>query len=82
MTSKRTVFNELWLNSKMSPEFVGWLCKGPDTCHAYCRACKKSFELGNMGLQAVISHAKGKKHVNLKCVDCQTSLKNFFVVVK
>ena len=58
--SKQTNFNDSWLPD---PVFSSWLGKDKDTTKARCLLCGGgSFSLGNMGKQALISHAKGKKH--------------------
>ena len=44
-------------------EFKDWLLPElSDYTKARCRLCMKSFSLSNMGLQALRSHAQGKKH--------------------
>lgn len=43
-------------------QFREWLTKDKDHHRAYCKACKSSFDLGNMGIGAVRSHAAGKKY--------------------
>ena len=62
MSSKLSFFNEDWLDSKIYPEFAKCLVKAEDRTHARCRVCQKSFELSNMGVQALRSHQRGKKH--------------------
>ena len=58
--SKQTNFNDSWLSD---PVFSSWLGKDKDTTKARCFLCGGgSFSLDNMGKQALISHAKGKKH--------------------
>ena len=56
---KKTIFNPLWLEDD---EFKSWLCSSKESDKARCKLCKKDFELSNMGRQALISHASGKKH--------------------
>lgn len=66
------------LLSESPPQFSGWLLKAADKHHAYCSICKKTFELANMGRQAILSHAKGKGHTKLmKMKSSQPSLKSF-----
>ena len=58
--SRQTVFNSSWLSDKT---FSMWLGKHPDsTKKARCLICSKAIELGNMGKQAMKSHADGAKH--------------------
>lgn len=42
--------------------------------NAYCLLCQSSFSLSNMGVRAIISHAKGKKH--LKNENAQATQQN------
>ena len=55
------VFNDLWLQKK---EYKEWLGRDPNGSNrqAYCRVCKKSFDVANMGESALKSHAHGSKH--------------------
>ncbi|XP_047990547.1 uncharacterized protein LOC125229685 [Leguminivora glycinivorella] len=75
--SKKTTFNCEWqLNDKFKP----WLepVKN-DHFSAYCKLCKKSFTLSNMGEQALSSHMKGKKHnILLSNQNKSMSLKSFY----
>ena len=58
--SKGTKFNSEWLKD---PEFSSWVGVDPIlNTKVRCILCGVRFELGNMGRQALISHAKGKKH--------------------
>ena len=34
-----------------------------DRTKAKCKSCNKVFNLSNMGKQALVSHAEGKKHI-------------------
>lgn len=79
MGSKKTLFDELWLDPKLNPDFAGWLQNGSDKFHGFCSLCKKEFSLGNMGRKAVSTHNIGQKHKsyqNLK--SSNTSLKTYF----
>lgn len=79
MASKKTFFNDLWLDPKINPQFAGWLSRGPNSSQAHCNICRKSFDLSNMGRQAVTSHCKGKTHLSLvKIKEDQPSLKTYF----
>jgi hypothetical protein len=74
----KTRFCEQWLDLTSYPDWT-WLQKVEDDRYkARCRLCKTNFDIGNMGISSITSHAKGKKH-NLLCVACkpegrQTSL--------
>ena len=64
--SKRTVFNKLWLDKELYPDFAQWLAgvKGSEE-EAFCKKCKIFLNLSNMGSCALVSHAKTKKHSTL-----------------
>lgn len=57
--SRRCKFKEEW---KINPEFRDWIGRTDDAQRAYCKICKKAFDVGNMGISAVKSHAKGQGH--------------------
>ena len=57
--SDRTYFQDSWLNED---SFKSWLVPGTNNTQARCIRCRKTFELSNMGVQAVKSHAGGKGH--------------------
>lgn len=70
--NKKTVFNELWLDPAVHPEFSAWLQKYQKSPHdAFCNGCKTVIHLSNMGRQAISSHAKSTKH--MKYVESLTS---------
>jgi len=52
-------FQETWLRL---PQFKDWLKKTPNVDNAHCLLCKKDFDVSNMGIAALHSHSKGKKH--------------------
>ena len=65
MSNKKdqTFFSHNWLSD---PEFKMWLVEVPgDNKLARCKHCKKSFNLSNMGRQALVSHGTGQKHQNI-----------------
>ena len=39
-----------------------WLEKDTSVNQAKCKLCCKTFDIGNMGIAALESHAKGDKH--------------------
>lgn len=54
-------FNPSWMTD---PQYSSWIAKVPKNPHqARCTACNKDFNLGNMGIGAIKSHMKGKKHL-------------------
>ena len=57
--SKKCHFNDSWKEL----DFASWLDAVADDIHrAYCRTCKKMFDVGNMGVAAVKTHMKSKTH--------------------
>lgn len=60
MSNKKTVFQDIWLlNSKFD-----WAERVKDNNYVcYCKICKKSFNLSNMGKSALVSHMDGNKHI-------------------
>ena len=59
--SPQTSFNSAWLQEELFKPWLGTVEK--DNHKARCIVCGLTFELSNMGKQALISHSKGKKHV-------------------
>ena len=64
MPKGNCVFNRLWLEQA---EYRSWIeeCKG-DRFSAYCKLCKKQFEVKATGESAVKKHSTGKKHLELE----------------
>ena len=60
---EKTFFQESWLSNE---EFKSWLVLTENKQQARCKRCKKTFELSNMGVQALKSHADGKNHKELE----------------
>ena len=52
--SDKTYYQQDWLTI---PLFKEWLSAGKQSTKGYCKRCSKTFELSNMGIQAVKSHA-------------------------
>lgn len=71
--TKYTYFKDAW---QSMPEFSAWLCRAPVNTQARCKLCKVNFELSNMGLRALVSHANSKGHKKLS--DEQMKVANFF----
>ena len=56
----KTTFNNEWLTDSA---FASWLQAVPADPHrARCTLCSKTFDLSNMGRQAIVSHKSGVKH--------------------
>lgn len=86
MANKKTIFQKIWINPNFHPEFADWLEEAKGSSHeAFCKYCHVSFNLSNMGKQAVISHSTSAKHRKfMEVIDGgeikQKSLKSFFVI--
>lgn len=64
MARRKTVFNKDWVDSSVNPEWSRMFAEVPgDIYKARCKICNKSFNLSNMGRQAITSHIKGGKHI-------------------
>jgi len=59
MASKQCHFHEIWL---ADPRFAPWLQQEKNDSKGYCKLCKKSFDLSNIGIGALKSHMKSKQH--------------------
>lgn len=71
--SKQTLFNNDWCDKELNPGWAKWLESDPKSIYsAKCLACKKTFQLSNMGRQAIVSHETGPKH--------QKNVKNYLGV--
>ena len=55
----KCIFNENWL---VDPRFKSWLKRLENKWTAYCKFCKKKFDISNMGISALTSHLSGQKH--------------------
>ena len=81
MSLKKTLFNEDWLKDS---QFSSWIARSIHKDKARCKLCATDFQLGNMGKQALLSHARGKKHRKIIAVKVEsqkagTGLHNFLV---
>ena len=52
-------FQDEWLSD---PAFRSWISKNKNAHKACCFLCKTNFDISIMGVSALGSHAKGKKH--------------------
>ena len=65
MPGDKTFFNIDWINPDLYP-YHTWLEPVKDSPNeAFCKKCPKKFMLSNMGIQAIKSHEKNKKHIKL-----------------
>lgn len=63
MSGRQCKFKTEW---KENPQFRDWLGEVSGDVHrAYCKLCRKSFDIGNMGVSALRSHAQGQGHVKI-----------------
>jgi hypothetical protein len=77
---KKTSFSNSWL---LHPDFKLWVAEvKSDPFSAHCKLCKKSFTLSNMGVQALTSHMKGKKHQSAFSASQNPSLLAFYSSTK
>ncbi len=62
-SNKQTYWDEEWLSIE---EYQLWLrADGHTTTLARCITCNAKIKLGNMGIGAVKSHAKGERHLKI-----------------
>ena len=77
--SEKCHFHDSW---KSELDFSSWLDVVADNVHrAYCRTCKKTFDVGNMGVAAVKSHMKSKTHASISgsAGSSTQAIRSFFV---
>lgn len=74
--NKQTTFQSDWLRD---PLFAAWLSKDVQrNTVAFCKLCKKTINLSNMGRRALTSHMEGEKHKkHFKSVQTSASLHCF-----
>ena len=61
--TKKCHFHDSWMSEL---NFSSWLDVVADNVHrTYCRTCKKTFDVRNMGVAAVKSHTKSKTHASI-----------------
>jgi hypothetical protein len=76
--AKKTVFNKLWLDTMLHPEFAGWLSeKASSPGEAFCKVCLMSINLSNMGRRSLLSHADNSRHQKYNRSISQQKLVNF-----
>lgn len=60
----KSVFNNEWCDPNLHPDWSSWIAEVQnDRFSAYCKLCRRSFSLSNMGAQAVRSHHRGPSHL-------------------
>jgi hypothetical protein len=59
----KTKFCEQWLDLSKHASWTWLQKKKEDDFRACCTICKTDFDVSNMGICAITSHEKGKKHV-------------------
>jgi len=63
MTDK-TPFNDARTDKRLNPQFADWIAPVKmSSKEACCTACRTVINLSNMGRSALVSHAKGSKHL-------------------
>lgn len=62
INNKRCTFQNDWLDRQIHPDLF-WIRKSStSSTEAHCNVCARTFDISNMGISAVNSHANGKKH--------------------
>ena len=59
MPNNKRIFSDTWLNDS---RFSEWLKRTHSKWEAYCVYCQKNFDISNMGVASLLSHASAKKH--------------------
>ena len=59
----KCIFSDAWLSDS---RFSEWLKRTHSKWEAYCVYCQKSFDISNMGVASLSSHASGKKHSQIQ----------------
>ena len=76
--SKKCHFHGSW---KAALDFSSWLDVADNVHRAYCRTCKNTFDVGNMGVAAVKGHMKSKTHASISgsAGSSTQAIRSFFV---
>ena len=70
----KTKFCEQWLDLSIHPAWT-WLQKvATDYSKGRCSLCNSTFDVSNMGVASIVSHKKGKKHIQIVNTSCNTRL--------
>jgi hypothetical protein len=79
-----TVFNKSWLASDVKDNngdiVCDWCTSVAQNCtSAFCKVCRKTVSVANMGFSQLLAHADGEKHIsNMKALQGQA----LFTVVR
>ena len=74
-TKNKYVFSDAWLSDS---RFSEWLKRTDSKWEAYCVYCQKSFDISNMGVVSLSSHASGKKHSDIHMQRSRNTGTTFF----
>ena len=74
-TKNKCIFSDAWLSDS---RFSGWLKRIHNKWEAYCVYCQKSFDIYNMGVASLSSHASGKKHSDIHMQRSRNTGTTFF----
>lgn len=76
-TGGKCVFNHTWTTQD---EFKSWLSEVPSSKHeAYCKLCRKKFNIASMGKAALKSHMNGVSHKKYLETTPQIKIRSFLV---
>lgn len=72
---KKTKFNSLWLHFDLYPQFKDWLSDVPENNQAYCKVCRKLFEINNMGIGVLNLSSHLRSGIHEKCLKAKSQQK-------
>jgi hypothetical protein len=59
----KTTFIDQWMDLSKNLSWTWLKRKTGDNYRACCTVCRSDFDISNMGKSAIVSHEKGKKHI-------------------
>ena len=71
----KCIFSDAWLSDS---RFSEWLKRTHSKWEAYYVYCQKSFDISNMGVAGLLSHASGKKHSEIQMQRSRNTGTTFF----
>ena len=71
----KCIFSDAWLSDS---RFSEWLKRTHSKWEAYCVYCQKSFDISDMGVASLPSHASGKKHSEIQMQRSHNTGTTFF----
>ena len=74
-TKNKCIFSDAWLSDS---RFSEWRKRTHSKWEAYCVYCQKSFDISNMGVASLSSHASGKKHSDIDMQRSRNTGTTFF----